>query len=269
MKKTKELLAYIDRNYLKGRYYLLRKAKNIQEYKRVLAMSKRPIFIGGCGRSGTTLLLSLLSSLPEVFAIPEETGAFCRLDYSEVKPEKSDILINRIYDKILNNSKSINKTRWCEKTPKNIHRIKEIQKYFNGKARFINIVRNGRDVITSKHPTKTEAYWVSPQRWINDVAAGYKYKNDPAVLTIRYEDLVEDFKTVMKKVCAFIDEPYTKALEQYPNSAEVQMNRAWFSGAEKVHSKSVNRWKDIEHREVINELLNNKQAIELLAFYGY
>ncbi len=38
---------------------------------------KSPILIGGCGRSGTTLLTSILSSHPKIALIPHETGIFC------------------------------------------------------------------------------------------------------------------------------------------------------------------------------------------------
>ena len=40
-----------------------------------------PIVIGGCARSGTTLLLSVLSCHPNVYAIPVETQALCPTAY--------------------------------------------------------------------------------------------------------------------------------------------------------------------------------------------
>ncbi len=39
---------------------------------------KCPIIIGGCGRSGTTLLLSILGSHPNIQAIKDETGLFLK-----------------------------------------------------------------------------------------------------------------------------------------------------------------------------------------------
>ena len=36
-----------------------------------------PIVIGGCGRSGTTLLTSLLSSYNQLYVIPCETSLLC------------------------------------------------------------------------------------------------------------------------------------------------------------------------------------------------
>ena len=35
-----------------------------------------PVYIGGCGRSGTTLLLSILSAHKDIFACPRELNPF-------------------------------------------------------------------------------------------------------------------------------------------------------------------------------------------------
>ena len=40
-------------------------------------LTRPPVIVGGCERSGTTLLLSILSSHPAIQAIPVETWAFC------------------------------------------------------------------------------------------------------------------------------------------------------------------------------------------------
>ena len=50
----------------------------------VLQIPQTPILIGGCGRSGTTLLLSLLSAHPRIRAVSRqgrnlETDAMCHL----------------------------------------------------------------------------------------------------------------------------------------------------------------------------------------------
>jgi hypothetical protein len=41
------------------------------------SLPQKPIIIGGCARSGTTLLLSVLSCHPNIYAIPDETYTFC------------------------------------------------------------------------------------------------------------------------------------------------------------------------------------------------
>ena len=56
---------------------------------------KPPIYIGGCGRSGTTLLLSILSSHPEIFACPGELEMFNEIVHGkngEIIPKRIDRL---------------------------------------------------------------------------------------------------------------------------------------------------------------------------------
>lgn len=46
-------------------------------------MTRRAILIGGCGRSGTTVLNGLLSCHPQVHTVDIETSAFCPTAYTE------------------------------------------------------------------------------------------------------------------------------------------------------------------------------------------
>jgi len=50
-------------------------------FDRKLSRTRRPIVIGGCARSGTSLLLSLLSCHPQIIAIPVETQTLCPTAY--------------------------------------------------------------------------------------------------------------------------------------------------------------------------------------------
>lgn len=56
-----------------------------------LGFNRRGLFLGGCPKSGTTLLLSLLDSHPQLVVLPEETfylhdgSRYAALDSDEVK----------------------------------------------------------------------------------------------------------------------------------------------------------------------------------------
>jgi len=166
-------------------------------------LKQPPIIIGGCGRSGTTLLLSVLSSHPEIYTFKKETHAFCQNVYCESININLIIRTFRLYcylDKKI--PKSCN--RWCEKTPKNVLFFGDILNYFYNNVKVIHIVRDGRDVILSKHPKRPAVYWVSPERWIEDVSAGLKFKNHPNVYTVKYEDLVLEYETTIKDICTFL-----------------------------------------------------------------
>lgn len=146
-----------------------------------------PIFIGGCGRSGTTLLRILISKHPEVFSGPEfniHINQILRLkqDYPYL-PQRAYMLrdkkhiqtIARKYNLEVDEVKEVidesihfpefvdrlfsylvrknNKSLWLEKTPKNCNIIDYLFKYFPS-SKFIHIIRDGRDVACSlrNHP---------------------------------------------------------------------------------------------------------------------
>lgn len=87
--------------------------------------------------------------------------------------------------------------------------------YFREGLRFIHIVRDGRDVITSRQPKKPSKYYVSSERWINDVSAGLNYKDDDRLLMIKYENLVRNYSEIIKKKCEFIGVDFAQELNNY------------------------------------------------------
>jgi hypothetical protein len=257
----------VDRRWLKGRLWLRHRAEDWSQYRRILRMTKRPIVISGCGRSGTRLLLSWLSAHPRIFAIAEETFALCPPQRSGNRSAHPQIEI--LYDSLLRSEIPSSCARWCEKTPKNVQHIARVLDYFGAGSRFINIVRDGRDVVTSFHPQSPDRYYVAPTRWVSDVSAGLAFDHHPQVLTIRYEDLVGDTEAVGRTICSFVGEEFTDALLRYPHTAKVRSNRAWPGEATKLHQKSVRRWDVERHRDVVDRLIAIPQATALLRHYGY
>ncbi|MDY6839570.1 MAG: sulfotransferase [Thermodesulfobacteriota bacterium] len=268
-KRFDRQLATINGRFFKGRLFLWLKSDSFRNYKRIVSMSRRPIIIGGCARSGTTLMLSILSAHPRVFAIQEETHAFCPEAYSNNPNLNAEIRVERIYKLLLNSTIPESCHRWCEKTPKNVHSIDRILGFFGKEARFVHMVRDGRDVVTSTHPRAPSRYWVSSDRWVFDVSAGLIFESHPQVLTVKYEDLVSNSAHVLRRICEFIGEKFDPALMEYPASAEIRSDRAWHERATPIHERSVRRWQDDEHREVVKCLLQVPKAQYLLRHYDY
>jgi hypothetical protein len=262
-------LATIDRRFFKRRLFLLLKSGSLRNYKRIVNMNRRPIIIGGCARSGTTLMLSILSSHPKVYAIHGETHAFCPEAYSKNPDLNAEIHIDRVYRPLVKSKIPKSCTRWCEKTPKNVYSIDRILRFFGKEARFVNMVRDGRDVVTSIHPEATSGYHVPAERWVSDVSAGIMFEHHPQVLTVKYEDLVSNSAEVLKKTCEFVGERFDPALMQYPASAKIRSDSAWYEKATPVHVRSVSRWQDDEHADVVKYLLEIPKALDLLRHYDY
>lgn len=230
--------------------------------------TKEPILIGGCGRSGTTLLLSVLSSHPEVFACPNELGIFNDLGRSKtgkVIPRR----IDRLYRTFIVNKIKSTATRWCEKSPSNVKHIVDIENYFDHKFRFIHLIRDGRDVVLSVHPTAPDQYWVDPERWINDVQAGLKFKEHPNVLTVFYEDLILNYDETIKKICSFCELPLTDEILNWHAHANVRKNRAYFTRVKSLHPKSIAKWKRTKDQARVAEFMANPEAVKLLKELNY
>jgi hypothetical protein len=235
-----------------------------------------PIIIGGCGRSGTTLLLSIIGAHPNIYSFPEELGVFIewndRVQYlwefdkgvSEQTPR-----LDRFYRSILKYNIPNDVTRWCEKSPGNVRYFGDILDYFEEDVYLIHIIRDGRDVMLSEHPSKPGSYWINPERWISDVKDGLKYKDHPQVLTIKYENLILEYQTTIEKICDFVKEQCTAELDSYFEHTTVQDNSAWYDKAGKIHSKSIEKWKKEENKERVEEIMANDEVVELLDELDY
>jgi hypothetical protein len=221
------------------------------------------IVIGGCGRSGTTLLLSILSCHPNIHAIPVETRFLCPGAYaepSECPPPRLDYLLARARE-----SGARPGQRWCEKTPGNVRCFHAIKGAIPD-VRLIHLVRDGRDVVTSRHSIDPSRYWVAPERWVADVELGLACD---AALTVRYEDLVADYEATVRAVLEFVGEDWDEALADYPARATIKEARAWGGAAAPISLSTVGRWRAPEHSGAVRDLLAQPRAVELLDRLGY
>lgn len=218
-----------------------------------------PVILGGAGRSGTTLLLAILGSFESIFAIPHETGVFCEEPVNAL----------RLQDELC--PMQSHHKRWCEKTPKNSRVYGRIVEFFDGRVKLINIIRDGRDVVTSVHPGTT-GYWTSIDRWVGDVEAGLSLPESSVMMHLKYEDLVLAPEAALRKICAHIGEPFSPALLQY----EKRTNIEWISDAEDgrpavepIFARSVGKWRKEEHREIMEQFSRHEAAMNLSRRLGY
>jgi len=228
-----------------------------------------PIIIGGCGRSGTTLLLSVLSAHPGIYAIPEETDIFCPGAWKEGGRQDASFDYDKLCVKYLNKSIPRICRRWCEKTPKNILFIGRILDFFNYNVKFIHIVRDGRDVIFSRHPRRPGQYWVSPERWISEVKAGQRYLGHPNVYTVRYEDLVLNYTQTVKNLLDFLELDFIKSMDDFYSSASVRNNVAWKDGLQPLYRGSIGVWQRHQDSDRLYQFVSDPRAQRLLKCFGY
>ena len=233
-----------------------------------LNFSDEPILIGGCARSGTTLLQSILSAHPKIFTFPDEIAAFSRWELNDFG-KKVPIRVDKLYREALRNKIPEYVTRWCSKAPSNIRYISEIMQYFNNRVKFIHIIRDPRDVVLSKHPKKEDRYWVSPERWLKDVRRGLAYKDHPNVLTIKYEDLIEQPDKTIDKICWFIDENECEKLHNWREHTKIKRSQALFGKIKPLHKKSIGKWKENADEAQIDQLMNDEEIRQTMKDCGY
>jgi protein-tyrosine sulfotransferase len=204
-----------------------------------------PILIGGCGRSGTTLLRVILDSHPSLCCGPESNlflvGKTHRFSLEEIA-FKFDLTVARISE-MERASTSLaefidrffaayaaarGKPRWAEKTPKNVTALDFIFAHFPD-AKFLHVIRDGRDVACSlrthpRHkvvndqlvPLNTRNPWeLGVLRWVEDVRAGLAFRADPLYREIRYEDLVARPEPTLRVLFEFIGEPWHDNVLQF------------------------------------------------------
>ncbi len=220
------------------------------------------VFIVGCPRSGTTLLRLMLDNHPSL-AIPDESHFIVEL-HDPGRPTASGQLTEEILERVFGHERferwkfnpaqvrqmaaitrpptyseviatvfgayaaAQGKPRWGDKSPPYVKHIPLLAELFP-RARFIHIIRDGREVATSlaAHewgpPTPVEGASV----WQRQVRAGRRAGRQlPAdrYLELRLENLIAEPERVLRGACDFLDEPFAPEMLDYHRTAA---KRVW------------------------------------------
>lgn len=218
-------------------------------------------FVVGAERSGTTLLRLMLDAHPDL-AVPPEThfidrvaeacgdtpeprrtfietvtshrrwGDF-RVDGEELARRISGIepfdlgeALRAFYGLY---AQKFGKTRWGDKTPKYVHSMRLIHRLLP-EARFVHIIRDGRDVALS-----TKDLWFGPdsveeaaRKWRSLIEKARRQSREvPHYLEIRYEDLVSETEPTLRRICEFVDLRWDPAMLAYHKTAEERMSEIY------------------------------------------
>lgn len=215
---------------------------------------KNRIFIIGCPRSGTTLLQSLMTAHPEIASFPESYffqslngpwpwGSWLRIASPKAKIRFENFLreVNEeqmcqylpkfsifqdhyasAFVKALDTiTQQQSKSIWVEKTPQHMLYIDLIE-WLVKDAKFVHIMRNGKDVVASlhdwalKYPEKSWSKLRDIDRsinlWTKYAETSRSHLHKPNHLLVCYEKLVENPHSTLIEICKFISVDFDEAM---------------------------------------------------------
>lgn len=271
-----------------------------------VATVKSPFFIVGCGRSGTSLLRTMLNHHPQI-AIPLESLFI--IDYLRAPKEVSlntlkKLIIHepeieewglRLTSRHVGRCKSrkelidkINilymeknkKIIWGQKTPRFIRYWKLLKKTYP-RSKFIHLIRDPRANVNSliKSNVHFSNCLYASKRWNMDVSCGLemkkKYPKD--VLEVKYSDLINNPKKELLRVCKFLGINYNSKIMRYSNTGHKEylpyFNKIHRYLNRKPDTTLIDKWKkellmkEIEVIESINQNLMKRLGFELIHAY--
>lgn len=247
--------------------------------------SAAPVFSGGCPRSGTTLLYSLLNAHSRIF-VGIETGLLTgNRDIAHLKgrcglPENRLRKLyrkSRCYPEFTEQVLSLmaameGNVRWGDKSPVNVTLLESIFRYFP-KARFIHMVRDGRDAVCSirRHPPsfgnvnkEVNPWQECIELWESWTRMGMQLRSHPNYYELKYELLVEQPEVELKKLFNWLGEPWEEEILSHARNTKVSSH----PGISKpISNSSSGRWESGlpgEARKLFKESAN-----DLLVELGY
>jgi len=223
-----------------------------------------PIFIGGEGRSGTTLMRVILDSHSQIACGPEthvlSDRAFHRFhehvrrrwitrasQFGYTTEDLDDLVSELVRGWVEPYMARHGKRRWAEKTPRNVLFLPEIWRLFP-RAKFIHMIRDGRDVACSLLPLEwgPKSYPAAARRWVRCIRAGVRYRADTRrYLEVRYEHLVVEPERETRRVAEFVGEAWEPGmLDFWQQPHDLASNESTTVDLERpIHAESVGRWR--------------------------
>lgn len=209
------------------------------------------VFIGGCARSGTTLLGAMLGAHPDCICVPESqfkaqllkdprfgtpesihrmltnhwrfklwelplSAGELPLDGDDAdRPARSLLRLVELYAQ---KSAKPEATVWIDHTPHNVRQASLLGRAFPD-SKFIHIVRDGRGVAASVIPLDwgPNSIIEAARFWVEQTAYGLAAEQSfgpGRILRVTYEDLVMEPDQVMRRIAAFAGLEFTPAMTE-------------------------------------------------------
>jgi len=259
----------------------------MQTFKRATTESKRPIFILGMPRSGTTLVEQILSSHSDVFGGGELLYISDRLDdiralkpgaegfdlehISNLSETEMTVYANRYLESV---GKLSSEARFItDKMPHNFLMIGLINLLFPD-ARIIHCRRNPLDNCLSIY---FQNFLLSHNYATNLVNIGHFYNQyrrvmehweqviDIPMLHVDYEDMVEDAEAMSRKILDFCNLEWQESVLDFHTTGRAVATASFEQVRQPIYKTSKARWKNYEQHikplipSILPEYLEEKE----------
>ncbi len=134
-----------------------------------------------------------------------------RLRVAALKEPRLVDIINLVYQQHLEWS---GKARFGDKTPIYFKIVAELSTLYPG-AKFIHLIRDGRDVAISWIDLNYDRYYQDSFEWTMAMKSRKTFLYGPQsqqILEVRYEDLVTDLERTVRQICSFLGEEFEPAM---------------------------------------------------------
>lgn len=168
---------------------------------------------------------------------------------------ETDVYSQFLHYETQNNGKTV----VCEKTPRNVFYIDHVLKVFPN-ALVINMVRDPRSVLLSQkmkwkrkklgstgQPGKERWRlrlnyhpWIMSKLWVSGIKAAVEFEDDSRVMSIRFEDFLENSKQLLSDVCQKLNLSFETRMMEIPFAgSSTEMDDTSKTG---IRSKKHDEW---------------------------
>jgi protein-tyrosine sulfotransferase len=231
-------------------------------------MTDSPIVIGGCYRSGTSLLRRILDAHPRIYCGPEVKffrdfhGDYVQDPIRHVRfmetaramlPEKEafEVLGTAFITMHERAAQAAGKRRWADKVPENLAFLDDWQRLLADRWVLVHVARSPLDTLASIKEVKFPVS-IPPRLeeridlYVDYNRAGLTFaeRNPDRYVRVAYEELIASPERAVRGLMSSLDEefdPRQLAVNAAPHQPGLEDPKA--ARATEIHGESVGRWR--------------------------
>jgi Sulfotransferase family len=248
----------------------------------------RPIVVGGCYRSGTSLVRRLLDSHPRIHCGPE-VKLFRDFygDYLDVEdpiahlrfmttarsllPDEQvlEVLGGALVEMHERAARAAGKPRWADKTPENVVFLEEWGRILGDSFVFLHVVRNPLDTLASIEeagfPRSVPAALEGRiELYVRYTEAGLRFgeENPDRYVRVLYDDLVQGPEATIRSMMESLGERFAPAqltIDPARHQPGLEDPKATRAGA--IHRESQGRWRRVLSGEQAEKVVEGTAGV--------